>query len=248
MKKIILLLLCCFSINAHCEDLVKQIAKIKSSVVAIAILNPTAAPRLKLIGTGFAVADGQSIATNAHVIANVLDDSKNEQYVVLSGQGSAPKIHFIQETKIDREHDLALLRIAQKLVPLQIADDDYQPEGSELLFTGFPITDVLGLYPASNRAMISAITPIVIPANSAADLSPQALRQLNQPFLIYQLDATAYPGNSGSPVYQINSGKVVAIINMVYVKQTKESVLSQPSGISYAIPSRYLRALLAQPE
>ena len=115
------------------------------------------------------------------------------------------------------------------------------------MFTGYPITEVLGLYPASNKAMISAVTPVVIPANHASELSPQVLRQLQQPFLIYQLDGTAYPGNSGSPVYSVVDGTVVAVINMVYVKQTKESVLSNPSGISYAIPSRHLRALLARP-
>jgi hypothetical protein len=32
---------------------------------------------------------------------------------------------------------------------------------------------------------------------------------------------------------------------MVFVKSTKENVLSDPSGISYAIPVEYLRALLA---
>jgi hypothetical protein len=33
---------------------------------------------------------------------------------------------------------------------------------------------------------------------------------------------------------------------MVFVKGTKEAALSAPSGISYAIPVRYLRELLAQ--
>ena len=54
-------------------------------------------------------------------------------------------------------------------------------------------------------------------------------------FPIFQLDATAYPGQSGSPLYDGASGEVVGIINMVLVKSTKESALSQPSGISYAI-------------
>lgn len=242
-----LLLLCCFSLNTSCHELIKRISSVKPSVVAIAILNPTASPRLSLIGTGFVVGDGQQIATNAHVIAKLLDESKNERYVVLSGQGTTPKIHFIQKQKIDAKYDLAVLLINEQLKPLPLATDEYQPEGSELLFTGYPITDVLGLYPASNRAMLSALTPVVIPANHASELTPHALRQLQQPFLIYQLDGTAYPGNSGSPVYSVADGTVVAIINMVYVKQTKESVLSNPSGISYAIPSRHLRALLAQP-
>lgn len=65
---------------------------------------------------------------------------------------------------------------------------------------------------------------------------------------IYQLDATAYPGNSGSPVYDIHSGKVVGIINKVIVKDTKESALSTPSGISYAIPVMFIQQLISRAE
>ena len=43
----------------------------------------------------------------------------------------------------------------------------------------------------------------------------------------------------------IDSGRVLGVINMVLVKNSKESVLSSPSGISYAIPVRFVRALLA---
>ena len=57
----------------------------------------------------------------------------------------------------------------------------------------------------------------------------------------------AYPGNSGSPVYDPETGKVLGVINMVFVKGTKESVLTQPSGITYAVPSNHLRALLQAP-
>ncbi len=40
------------------------------------------------------------------------------------------------------------------------------------------------------------------------------------------------------------SGEVIGIVNMVFVKGTKEAALSQPSGISFAVPSRHLRELL----
>ena len=63
---------------------------------------------------------------------------------------------------------------------------------------------------------------------------------------VFQLDATAFPGNSGSPLYDPATGEVVGILNMVFVKATKESALTQPSGISYAIPSRFLIELLAR--
>ena len=61
---------------------------------------------------------------------------------------------------------------------------------------------------------------------------------------MYQLDATAYPGNSGSPVFDTESNDVIAVINKVFVKSKKENVLSDPSGITYAIQVRYVRELL----
>jgi S1-C subfamily serine protease len=58
--------------------------------------------------------------------------------------------------------------------------------------------------------------------------------------MIYQLDITAYPGNSGSPLYSAENGEVLGILNKVFVKESKETVLEKPSGISYAIPIKYL--------
>jgi S1-C subfamily serine protease len=63
-------------------------------------------------------------------------------------------------------------------------------------------------------------------------------------FRVFQLDATAYPGNSGSPIYDPATGDVLGIVNMVYVKSTKEAVLAQPSGITYAVPANHVGALL----
>ena len=85
---------------------------------------------------------------------------------------------------------------------------------------------------------------------SASDNFLDELKQVRRlregTFPVFQLDATAYPGQSGSPLYDGASGEVVGIINMVLVKSTRESALSQPSGISYAIPSRALIELLAR--
>jgi len=61
---------------------------------------------------------------------------------------------------------------------------------------------------------------------------------------IFQLDATAYPGNSGSPLYNTESGQIIGIINKVFIQETKETVIHKPSGISYAIPINFLQELL----
>ena len=50
---------------------------------------------------------------------------------------------------------------------------------------------------------------------------------------------------AGSPLYDPDSGEVIGVINMVFVKGTKEAALSQPSGITYAIPIQVLKELLA---
>jgi S1-C subfamily serine protease len=94
--------------------------------------------------------------------------------------------------------------------------------------------------------MISSIVPLALPTANAAQLDPRVVRRLSGgAFPIFQIDATAYPGNSGSPVIDPATGDVVAIVNMVLVRGTRESALSQPTGITYAIPAQYLRELLA---
>ena len=225
-------------------SLPETIAQIKPSVVAIGIHSPLGAPQIRLIGTGFAVADGSKIVTNYHVIASRLNLDRNEQYVVLSGNADKVKVHPIVSSRHEATYDLAVLNITERLPALTLGSEQLQAEGTAIAFTGFPITAVLGLYPATHRGIISALTPIAIPADNSSQLQAAALRRLKQPYLVYQLDATAYPGNSGSPLYNAQTGDVIGVINKVYVKSTREAVLSDPSAISYAIPVRFLLPLL----
>jgi len=112
-------------------------------------------------------------------------------------------------------------------------------------FTGFPIGGALGFSPVTHRGMVSSITPIALPAANARQVNEKLVRQLKRgSFSIFQLDATAYPGNSGSPVFDAGSGEVIGITNMVFIKGSKEAAVSQPSGITYAIPENYLKDLL----
>ena len=93
----------------------------------------------------------------------------------------------------------------------------------------------------------TSITPIALPPPNARQLDAASVARLRQgPFNIYQLDGTAYPGNSGGPLFNLDDGQVVGVINMVLVKTSKESLLSNPSGITYAIPVRFVRELLGR--
>jgi S1-C subfamily serine protease len=225
----------------------KAIERVKAAIVAVGTFQRARSPGFEFRGTGFAVADGRTIVTNAHVLPATLDVEKLETLAVLiPGIGREVQVRPASRGPTDAAHDLTLLRVDGAALPaLALRDSGTVREGDSVLFTGFPIGAVLGPFPATHRGMVAAITPIVIPPPNASQLDPAMIRRLaGGAFHVFQLDATAYPGNSGSPVYAPDTGEVVGVVNMAFVKGTKESALTQPSGISYAIPSRYLIELL----
>jgi len=240
-------LLCLGAALQSRAGLVEVIAKTKPSVAAVGTLNPLASPRFGFRGTGFVVGDGNLLITNAHVLPEPgSDDSMLRLMLYFPGKPGGMDMRPATLIAQDRTHDLALLRFEGSPRPaLQIADDAEIHEGLSIAFIGFPIGGVLGFTPVTHHGILSAITAIALPAATSQQLSDKAIHQLREgSFDIYQLDATAYPGNSGGPVFDAESGQVVGVINMVLVKGTKESALSQPTGISYAIPARFVDALL----
>ena len=60
----------------HAAELVQTIARIKSSVVGVGTFIKTRSPSFQLGGTGFIVADGLHVITNAHNYAKPLDSEK----------------------------------------------------------------------------------------------------------------------------------------------------------------------------
>ncbi|SEL80265.1 Trypsin-like peptidase domain-containing protein [Colwellia chukchiensis] len=247
MRKVfqtLIALMLLFSASAA-SNLVDTVRLIKPSVVGIGVYTPIGQPKNKLYGSGFVIGDGSYVVTNHHVIARELDDNLLQKLAVFVGKGQTAKVKFATVVASDKATDIAVLKIESEPLPaLTLAQQDFLPDGSEIAFTGFPIGAVLGLYPATHRGIIAGLTPTITPLDDTRQISIAMLRQLRDPFLVYQLDATAYPGNSGSAMYDVNTGAVVGIINKVFVQQSKETVISKPSGISYAIPVKYLHQLL----
>ena len=229
-------------------DLVKTIKTVSPSVVGIGLMTPINARAAQLRGTGFVFGNVQFVATNYHVVAEVLDPTIVQYYAVLHGSGKRPDVLRAEIIASDPVHDLAILKIQKSLPHLTLAGDEYNEPGQDIALTGFPIGAVLGLYPATHAGVIAGLTPDSTPARSSDQLTQTIIERLSQTFLVYQLDATAYPGNSGSPLYLQDSGEVIGIINKVFVKEGKESALTDPSGITYAIPIRHLKRLAKKHE
>ncbi|SOD40364.1 S1 family peptidase [Nitrosovibrio sp. Nv4] len=228
------------------SELVKTIEHVKPSIVGIGTVQKTRSPPVNFLGTGFVLDDGLHVITNAHVVPEVLDNANNESYTVITGKGKKPELRAATVAAIDKDHDLVLLKISGEALPaMQLGDASKVREGQTLIFTGFPIGMILGFYPVTHRAMVSSITPIILPAHNSRQLNAKMISQLQKPaYAVFQLDGTAYPGSSGSPLYDPETGLVYGVINMVFVKGKKEAALSNPSGITYAIPGNYIRELL----
>jgi S1-C subfamily serine protease len=165
-----------------------------------------------------------------------------------AGGGEAFELRFATLAAADRARDLALLRLeGTPLPPLVLEEPDRVREGQAIALMGFPIGGALGFAPVTHRGIVASITTIALPAATAAQLDPRAIARLRDGnFQVLQLDATAYPGNSGGPLLDAATGRVLGVVNMVLVKGSRESALSNPTGITYAIPVRHLRTLLEQ--
>jgi serine protease Do len=226
------------------------IAAIKPSVLPVGTFNATDSPRFGFRGTGFVVGDGTLVATNFHVLPAPADLETGPPLMVLVGRsGDQGMLRRARVVATDRPRDLALLKLeGPALAPLPLENPAAVREGQSIALMGYPIGGALGFSAVTHRGIVASITTSALPAATAQTLDPRAVRQLRDGsnLEVIQLDATAYPGNSGGPVFDAETGRVLGIVNQVLVRSTRESALTHPTGITYAVPVRYLIELLKE--
>ena len=231
-----------------CAGLPEAIERVKPAVVAVGTFQKMRSPAFVFRGTGFAVGDGTLIATNAHVVVEAQQAANGETMMVLVHvpDAKAPQSREARVIALDKVHDLALLRISGAPLPtVTFGNPEAARDGQSVAFTGFPIGNALGFYPVTHRGIIASLTPIAIPAATAGGLDARVVRGLKAgPFVLFQLDTTAYPGHSGSPLFDVEAGEVIGIVNMGMLKGMKDTAVGQPSGISFAVPAHHLQALI----
>ena len=234
-------------------DLPATIAKLKPSILIVGTYKETNSPRFNLRGTGFVVASSglatSNLAiTNAHVLPDVNPAEADPAQVVLQVRNGQNELSARRVTvlEVDKAHDLALLKFdGPAAAAMAMRGAELVREGQNVAFLGFPIGGALGFSPVTHRGIISSITSVAIPPGSGRQLNAASVRALRDGnFEVYQLDATAYPGNSGGPLFDPETGELLGVINSVFVKASRESALTSPSGITYAIPAQFVRELI----
>ncbi|MGA2725490.1 MAG: trypsin-like peptidase domain-containing protein [Bryobacteraceae bacterium] len=168
-------------------------------------------------GSGVIVDPDGYIVTNAHV---VIDARHIDISVIDGGQSGQPgKRKHLPATTVglDRETDLAVLKIEAKGLPTLSFRDDSESlkQGQLVLALGSP----LGLDNSLTVGFVSA--PV-------RHLSP------DKPNYYIQTDAPINPGNSGGPLLDIAGH--IAGINTMIMSQSGGS-----EGIGFAIPSNIVR-------
>ncbi len=233
-------------------DLPALVARSKASVLPVGSFNPTDSPRFGFRGSGFVVSDGgltsRLVVTNFHVLPEGAEAAGSARVAVWVGAIESPPWRLARVVAADRFRDLALLEVDGPALPaLPMAAADSAKEGQAIALLGFPIGSALGYSVVTHRGIVSSITAAALPAANARHLDPRAVSRLREGnFTLLQLDATAYPGNSGGPVLDADSGQVLGVVSMVLVKAGRESALSSPTGISYAVPGAAVLALLRE--
>lgn len=224
----------------------------RPAIAAVGTFNPLESPRFTFRGTGFFVGDGSLLVTCRHVLPDSSSDGRDplDRLAV-----ALPRPDGTHETRpatllaSARQHDLALLRVAGPPASvLRLGPVALVPEGTDVALIGFPLGSTLGLRHVTHRGIVASIVASSLPAATARQLPESAALRLREgSFELLQLDVVAYPGNSGGPLIDIESGAVVGVLNMALLKGNRESALSQPTGISYGIPVRHVHELLGQP-
>ena len=174
------------------------------------------------IGTGFLVSPDGDVITNAHVVAGArrVRVRIHEPRAGTAEYRSLGRLMDAKVVGLDRETDLALLKLNGSWKHLHLADSSLVRQGQIVLAVGNP----RGLENSVSMGVVSATSRQIHPDASQAYI---------------QTDAPINPGNSGGPLVDTH-GDVIGV-NTFIVTESGGS-----EGLGFAIPSNLVRDIYSQ--
>lgn len=161
------------------------------------------------VGTGFILDRSGLIATNLHVI-------EGEPAIKVKLHNNRGEYPVVSIAGIDRDHDLALMRIQPNgaLSSVRLGDSNTASAGDKVYAIGNP----LGMDYSITDGLISQV------------------RHLSPELTILQISAPISPGSSGGPLFN-QFGEVIGVTTMI---------VAQGQNINLAVPANYLRPMMQQ--
>ncbi len=176
-----------------------------------------------IIGTGFVISQDGYVVTNYHVVKISLVDRMGNVVItdlrdirVRFKNGSTYNAVLVG---VDRDNDIAVLKINGKFNALYFADSETVDVGDEVVAIGNPF----GVEFTATQGIVSYVKRMFVDDGSTGSKA-----------IYIQTDAAANPGNSGSPLLN-KDGKVVGVIN------SGEGEVKQNSGVNFAVDSNTIR-------
>jgi S1-C subfamily serine protease len=190
------------------------------------------------LGSGFFITENGILVTNAHIVE---DSSRLVIYVGDQAIFQNPDVLLV-----DRDADLAVLRIPTTQVDSLFLATELPEESTPVIAVGYPrLTDVLNI----GFALHSTIAPGSI--NGTAE---GRTRTQGRHATFLQMTGVLNSGNSGGPIINTDSGEAVGMVTQTvpFVERARDgdgkvlgSVMMR-SGIGYAIPATRIRLWLLE--
>ena len=246
------------------ELLYERTEQLTWSIVPLWCVPESTAVNASIVGTGFFINDQGYFITAAHVanVNHIGPDTKPIpcflQVMIRHEGGAGSKLFDIIDT--DKDHDLALCQIKGLMVrdekhsPLppdaiprsrwspfaSLAMDSESPRSGELVaLDGFPLGSWIPDVQMGNVAATETLMEV--------PKTPKDGREL------LQISVNGNHGNSGGPVVDISTGKVIGVLLMVVPAPLAidgelkwDLGTYQSSGIMLAVPAKWVNALVAR--
>ena len=222
-----------------------NIKKVTNSIIAVGF-KPTQ-NQVTIVGSGFAIDKSGRILTAAHLYNQFTQEKiRNLVGMAITKQEKNGLNYYtwlpLELIKKDDKNDIALFQLKDYdktlITPLELGDSEKMEVGNEVYFVGFPyaaqlINDGFGITLIVNKAIISNI--------KQDGIDPK------HPKNWFIIDAIGNPGNSGCPLINIETNKVIGVMTIAFriKSQTVQNLdIREPMHIAGAKPINLAKDLL----
>lgn len=225
-------------------NLINNIQSVKNSIVAIGIKMQE--NQINIIGSGFCVINSSHILTAAHLFQNLTDEQvKSNIGCMVANSDDGKLVSYIWKDleliSSEVENDASLLKLKDDtstlLAPIEVDFSESVYEGTDIYYIGFPyaanlLKDGFGVTLIVNKGIISSIK------RKSDDLNPLDW---------YIVDGISNPGNSGCPLIDLSTNKVIGIMSISFRIQSQVNPaldIREPMHIAGAKPVSLVKAML----